>query len=104
MPTGAGDQPGPAIGGIRVAGTNGGPAESLLEEAESVLDGETPQIPAPQRAQVGWQWTADPGQPQRPRRQLLVGQALDLDTDHAEGSVRRAAHMQIGPGIDLHGA
>jgi hypothetical protein len=104
LPAGAGDEPGPAIGGIRVAGMDGGPAEGLFEQTERLLDREAPQISAPHCAQVRWQRTTDPRQPQWPRRQLCVGQALDLDTDHAEGSIRRAADMQAGPDIDLHGA
>jgi hypothetical protein len=72
LPAGASDQPTPTIGGVRVAGADRGPAEGLFEEAESVLNGEAPQVPAPQRAQVRRQWTADPGQPQRSWGQLLL--------------------------------
>jgi hypothetical protein len=31
---------------------------------------------------------------------VLVGQALDLDADHAERSIRGASHVEIGPDID----
>src|SRR5712691_565030 len=47
LPAGAGDQPGPTVSGICVAGTGRGPAEGLFEEAEGMLDGETSQIPVP---------------------------------------------------------
>ena len=49
LPAGGGDQPGPAVSCIRIARTDGGPAEGLLEEAEGVLDGESPQrvVPRP---------------------------------------------------------
>src|SRR2546425_5231960 len=104
LPTGTGDQPGPTVGCLRVAGADGGPAERLLEEAEGVLDREASQVPAPHHAQVHWQWTTDPGQPQVPRRQLFVGQALDLDADHAEGSIWRATHVELGPDIDRDSA
>src|SRR5947209_1882024 len=87
-----------------MARTYGGPTEGLFEEAEGVFDREAPQIPAPQRAQVSRQWTADPGQPQRPWGQLFVGQALDLDADHAEGSIWRATHVQLGPDLYRDGA
>ena len=65
-----------------------------------MLDGEAPHIPAPHNAQVSRQRTADPGQPQGPRWQFLVGQALDLDADDAEWRIRCASHVEIGPGID----
>src|SRR5215207_9867229 len=104
LPAGASHQPGPTVGCVRVAGADGGPAERLLEKAEGVLDGETPQIPTPQHAQVSRQRTADPGQPQGPRWQLLVGQALDLHADHAERRIRCTSHMQIDPGVNLHAA
>ena len=100
LPAGGSDQPAPAIGCCRVSRADGSPTERLLEEAERVLDGEAAQIPAPQHAQVSRQWTADPGQPQRPRWQLFVGQALDLDAHHTEGSVRRTSHVEIGPSVD----
>lgn len=95
LPAGAGDQPAPTVSCLRVAWADGGPAERLFEEAEGMLDGEAAQVPAPQNAQVRRQWTADPGQPQGPRWQLFVGQALDLDAHHAEGSIRRATHVQL---------
>ena len=100
LPAGAGDQPGPTVSSVCVAGPDGSPAEGLLEEAESVLNGEAAQIPAPQHTQVSWQWAANPGQPQGSRRQLLVGQALDLDTHHAERSIWGASHVELGPGVD----
>src|SRR5215207_4649758 len=53
LPAGAGDQPRPAVGCSRVSGTDGGPAEGLFEETEGVVNGEAPQVPAPQCAQVG---------------------------------------------------
>jgi hypothetical protein len=43
----------------------------------------------------------DPSQPQGPRWQFLVGQALDLDADHAERSIRRATHVELSPHIYL---
>src|SRR6266508_3190822 len=104
LPARACDQPAPTIGCLRVARSNGGPAEGLLEETEGVLDSEAPQVPAPQDAQVSRQRTADPGQPQGPRRQLFVGQALDLDADHAEGRIRRAADVEPGPDVDADDA
>src|SRR5438067_6101278 len=42
----------------------------------------------------------NPGQPQGSRRQLLVGQALDLDTHHAERSIWGASHVELGPDVD----
>src|SRR5262245_13723921 len=101
LPARAGNQPGPPVGCLRVARANRRPAERLFEDAERVLHGETTQIPAPQHAQVSRERTADPGQPQRPRWQLLVGQALNLGADHAERRTRCTTHMQIGPEIDL---
>src|SRR5258707_6183146 len=88
LPAGGSDQPGPTVSGVCVARADGSPAEGLLEEAEGMLDGETSQVPAPQHAQVSRQWAADPSQPQGPRGQLFVGQALDLHAHHAEGSIR----------------
>src|SRR5207237_10294043 len=76
------------------------PAEGRFEEAEGVLNGEAPQIPAPQHAEIRRQRASDPGQPQGPRWQLLVGQALDLDTDDAERSMWCAAHVEFGPHVD----
>jgi hypothetical protein len=102
LPAGGGDQAGPAVGGGWVAGADGGPAKGLFEEAEGVLDREAAQVPAPEDAQVGWEWTADPGQPEGARRQPLVGQAFDLDAHDAERRIRRAGHVEIRPGIDLH--
>jgi hypothetical protein len=100
LPAGGGDQPTPTVGCLGVAGTDRGPAKGLFEEAEGMLDGEPSQVPAPQHTQVSWQWAADPGQPQGPRWQLLVGQALDLDAHHAERSIRRASHVELSPGVD----
>src|SRR5438105_5930347 len=100
LPAGSRNQPAPAISCVGVARANSSPAQRLLEKAERMLDGEAPQIPAPQHAQVSRQWTADPGQPQRPRWQLFVGQALDLDAHHTEGSVRRTSRVEIGPSVD----
>src|SRR6266487_2810925 len=100
LPADSRNQPAPAIGCVGMPRANGSPAEGLLEKAERMLDREAPQIPTPQHAQVSRQRTADPGQPQRPRWQLLVGQALDLDADHAEGRVWRAAYVELGPDVD----
>ena len=61
LPAGAGDQPGPTVSSVCVAGADGSPAERLLEEAESVLNGEAAQIPVLQRAQVDRQRTSNPG-------------------------------------------
>ena len=55
LPAGGGDQTRPAVGGRRVARTDGGPAERRFEEAERVLDGEAPQVPTPEDTQVGWE-------------------------------------------------
>src|SRR5438132_3614655 len=104
LPASASNQPGPPVGRLCVAWADRGPTECLLEEAEGVLDGESPQIPAPHNAQVSRQRTADPGQPQGPRWQLLVGQALDLDADHAERRLWRATYVELGPHIDADGA
>src|ERR1700738_366304 len=101
LPAGGGDQAGPAVGGGWVARADGRPAKRLLEKAEGVFDREAPQVPAPQDAQGGRQWTADPGQPEGPWWQLLVGEAFNPDPHHAERGIRRAWHMEIGPGIDL---
>jgi len=101
---GAGDQPAPTVGRLRVARTNAGPAEGLFEEAEGVLDGKAAQVPAPHDAQVSRQRSADPGQPQGPRWQFLVGQALNLDADHAEGRMWSAAHVELGPDVDADDA
>src|SRR5690349_16370397 len=60
LPAGGRDQPGPAIGCCRVTRSNRGPTEGLFEEAEGVLDGKAPQVPAPEHTQVGGQRTADP--------------------------------------------
>ena len=100
LPAGSGNQPGPAIGCLRVTRTNGGPAEGLFEEAEGMLHREAPQVPVPYDAQVSRQRTTDPGQPQGPRWQLLIRQSLDLDADHVEGRSWRAARMDFGPGVD----
>ena len=101
LPTGGGHQTRPAVGSRWVARADGGPAEGLFEKAKGVLDGEPPQVPAPQHAQVGWERTADPGEPERSRWQLLVGQAFDLDAHDAERGIRRAGDVELGPGIDL---
>src|SRR5258708_31734836 len=100
LPAGGGDQAGPAVGGGWVARADGRPAKRLFEEAEGVFDREAPHVPAPQDAQVGRQWTADPSQPEGPWWQLLVGEAFNLDPHHAERGIRRAWHMEIGPSID----
>jgi hypothetical protein len=102
LPAGGGDQAGPAVGGSWVARADSGPAKRLFEEAEGVLDRKAPQVPAPEDAQVGWEWTADPSQPEGARRQPRVGQAFDLDARDAERRIRRAGHVEIRPGIDLH--
>jgi uncharacterized protein involved in outer membrane biogenesis len=84
-----------------VARADGGPAERLFEEAEGVLHGEAPQVPAPQHAQVGWERAANPGQPQGPRWQLLLRETFNLDAHDAERGIRRAGYVEICPGIDL---
>ena len=101
LPTGARHQPTPSVGGLRIAWAHGGPTEGLLEEPEGVLNGETAQIPVPEDAQVSWQRTADPGQPQWVWSLLHLWQAFDLDADHAERRARRAANMQVTPDIDV---
>src|SRR5262245_22919952 len=55
----------------------------------------------PQDAQVSWQRTVDPGQPQWVWSVLHLGQAFDLDAEHAERSSRRAATMPATPGVDV---
>ena len=104
LPAGTGNQPGPAVGCIGVARADGRPTERLFEEAEGMLHREATQIPAPQAGQVSRQRTADPGQPQWAGWQFLLGQALDLDADHAERRIWRAAHVQVGPDVDRDGA
>ena len=104
LPAGSRNQPAPAISCVGVARANSSPAQRLLEKAERMLDGEAPQIPAPQHAQVSRQWTADPGQPERPRWQPFIGQTLDLDADHAEWRIWSAAHMELGPQVDADDA
>ena len=101
LPTGSSHQARPAIGSRWVARADRGPAEGLFEKAEGMLDGETPQVPTPQHAQVGWKRTADPGEPERPRWQLLVRQTLHLYAHDAERGLRCAGDVEIGPGIDL---
>jgi hypothetical protein len=98
------DQPAPAIGCVGMAGANVSPAERLLEETEGVFHGEATQLPTPEHAQVSRQRTADPGQPQGPGWQPLIGQALDLDADHAEGCMWCAAHVELGPDVDADDA
>jgi hypothetical protein len=61
LPASCGDQTRPSVGGRRVARTDGGPAERLFKEAEGVFHREAPQVPTPEDAQVGREWTADPG-------------------------------------------
>ena len=104
LPAGAGHQPAPAIGGLRITWAHRGPTEALLEKSEGVLNGKAAQIPMPENAQVGRQWTADPGQPQRVRSLLHLGQAFNLDADHGERSIRGAANMQVTPGVNLDDA
>ena len=58
LPARGSHQPGPPIGCVGMPRAHGGPAQGLLEEAEGVFDREAPQVPAPQDAQVGRQWTA----------------------------------------------
>ena len=101
LPARAGNQPGPPVGCLGVARANRRPAQRLLEEAERVLHREATQVPAPHYAQIKRQWTADPGQPQGPRWQLLVGQALHLNADDAKRSIRRTADVEVGPDINL---
>src|ERR1019366_8878961 len=45
---GCDDQPGPPVGGLRVADFRGGPAEGLLEQAEGVLEVKPAQERLPQ--------------------------------------------------------
>jgi hypothetical protein len=93
LPTGSGHQPTPSVGGLWIAWANCGPTESLLEEPKSVLNGEATQVPVPKGAQVSWERTADPRQPQWVGFLLHLRQAFDLDADDAERSIRRAANM-----------
>src|SRR5260370_32607133 len=81
LPAGSRNQPGPAIRCVGMARPHGGPAECLFEKAEGVLDRESPQVPAPQHAEIHWQRTTNPSQPQRPSSQTLFGKELDLDTN-----------------------
>jgi hypothetical protein len=95
LPASGGDQTRPSVGGRRVARTDGGPAERLFKEAEGVFHREAPQVPTPEDAQVGREWTADPGQPQGPRGQLLVRQAFHLDAHDAERAIRGAGDIDL---------
>src|SRR6266498_2705495 len=45
--------------------------------------------------------SADPGQPQRVWCQFHLGQSLNLDADDVERSTRRAANMEVTPGVDM---
>ncbi len=100
MPAGGGDQPAPAVGCIWMARAHRRPAQSLFEETEGVLHGETTQVPVPETAQICGERPADPGQPQWVGWQLFVGQAFDLNADHAEVRIGCTADMQVGPGVD----
>ena len=101
LPASASDQPGPAIGCVGIPRPNRGPAQRLFEEAAGVLDSDPTQVPAPENRQFIRQRTANPGQPQRLRRQLHIGQTLDLHADDGERCIRRTAHVETGPDIDL---
>src|SRR5215472_10925045 len=101
LPARGRDQPGPAIGCLGMARPNSGPAQCLFEEPERVLDGEATQVPAPENCQLIRQRTTNPGQPQRLRRQLHIGQPLDLHADDGERCIWRTAHVETGPDIDL---
>jgi hypothetical protein len=65
LPEREGKQPGPAVGGGGVSGADSRPAERLFEEAGAVLSREAQDVGAPQVAQIRWQLTPDPGQPER---------------------------------------
>jgi hypothetical protein len=66
-----------------------------------MLHGEPAEVPAPQHAQVGWERTADPGEPERSRWQFLLRQTFHLDAHDTERGLRRAGDVKIRPGIDL---
>ena len=76
------DQPGPSVGGLRIADFRAGPAEGLLDHSEGVLKIESPQecVPEPvdiHLARAG----ARPPQPDW-LGVRTVGQTVDLESDH----------------------
>src|SRR5512147_245053 len=75
------DQPGPAVGGVRVTQLGGGPAQVLFEESEGVLEVEPAQerLPGPLDLLGGGDRGAGP-QPQR-FRGPVAGQVIDLQPD-----------------------
>src|SRR5215218_10290856 len=110
------DQPGPPVGLLRVANPRRRPPHALLEEAEGVLQIETPHIRAPDEIQIRrGSLRPVPPQPQHPRlpSTLAAGQALDLDQDEradhdGQGSptapplVVLDLRMQLGPRPHAH--
>lgn len=93
-------QPAPAVGGQGGAGAGHRPAQVLLEEAEGMLDREPPLIPVPDLAQVRWQRTAPPDQPERGRWGRAPGEMGDRDPHHGQVDGGRGFLVQALPDLD----
>ena len=52
------DEPGPAVGLLRVADARRGPVEHLLHELEGVLLGEAPDVGTPEQVEIRRAWPA----------------------------------------------
>ena len=113
---GGDDDPGPAVGGGRVAELRAGPSQLLLQEPERVLDVETAQerLPGPVHLVCGGGGAGGP-QPDR-FRVAAAGQVIDLEADEGAlddgqlavvvlpGGAAGELLMQPGPGHRLRGA
>jgi len=75
---GGDDEPGPAIGLLRMPHPRWRPTETLLAATQRVVQVEAPDLGAPEQIQI-WHPRSSPPQPQELRRIQPGRQALDLD-------------------------
>ncbi len=86
------DQPGPAVGLLRVPHAGRRPAERLLAEAQRVLQVEAADVGAPEQAQVRLA-RAGPPQPERPRLRVWRGRRSTSTSTSVPRSTGRALRV-----------